>query len=144
MNLTHLFYVLFSLLIHEWEYLKEDNGGLDIPIPERVWKFLPRRIDEKIITVPRQTNDYDCGLFVLYYMERFIKEAPHRLKRQHLSMFGKNWFKPQEASSLRWKIKNILQEQFHKAPSRENGIWEPVCLSANAQVDKSRDEVSIS
>lgn len=139
-----IFHNIKSLLIHEWEYLKGDNGGLDIPIPDRVWKFLPRRIDEKIITVPRQTNDYDCGLFVLYYMERFIKEAPHRLKRQHLSMFGKNWFKPQEASSLRWKIKNILQEQFHKAPSSEKGIWEPVCLSANAQADKSRDQVNIS
>jgi len=68
MNLTHLFYVLFSLLIHEWEYLKEDNGGLDIPIPDRVWKFLPRRIDEKIITVIFYYESSVGGLAFVFHL----------------------------------------------------------------------------
>lgn len=124
--------------------------------------------------VPRQTNDYDCGLFVLYYMERFIQEAPRRLMKQDLSMirrtcngslvsyqahnnlfvnfvlfcshafiilfqFGKNWFKPQEASKLRGKIKRILQDEFHKALKQDDWTWEPVCLSANAATEKSID-----
>lgn len=36
--------------------------------------------------VPQQKNDYDCGLFVLYFIERFIEEAPDRLKRTDLDM----------------------------------------------------------
>ena len=36
--------------------------------------------------VPQQKNDYDCGLFVLYFIERFIEEAPDRLKRKDLDM----------------------------------------------------------
>ena len=36
--------------------------------------------------VPQQRNDYDCGLFVLFFMERFIDEAPQRLKKKDLAM----------------------------------------------------------
>ena len=36
--------------------------------------------------VPQQKNDCDCGLFVLYFIERFIEEAPDRLKRKDLDM----------------------------------------------------------
>ena len=36
--------------------------------------------------VPQQKNDYDCGLFVLFFMERFIEEAPERLKKKDLAM----------------------------------------------------------
>ena len=36
--------------------------------------------------VPQQKNEYDCGLFVLFYMERFIKQAPERFKKKDLSM----------------------------------------------------------
>jgi ubiquitin-like-specific protease 1C/D len=36
--------------------------------------------------VPQQKNDYDCGLFVLFFMERFIQEAPERLKKRDLAM----------------------------------------------------------
>ncbi|PKI53961.1 hypothetical protein CRG98_025663 [Punica granatum] len=65
--------------------------------------------------VPQQKNDYDCGLFVLYFMERFIEEAPERLKKNDLAMFGKQWFKPEEASSLRVKIRKLLLEELEKA-----------------------------
>ena len=36
--------------------------------------------------VPQQNNEYDCGLFVLYFMERFIEEAPERLRKKDLAM----------------------------------------------------------
>ncbi|XP_076936080.1 ubiquitin-like-specific protease 1D [Bidens hawaiensis] len=46
--------------------------------------------------VPQQKNEYDCGLFVLFYMERFIKDAPERFTKNiyqwyissHLSLNG--------------------------------------------------------
>ncbi|KAK1555363.1 hypothetical protein Q3G72_025380 [Acer saccharum] len=104
-----------SFLKEEWNYLNEEVSPSDLPIADRIWKHLPRRIDERIITVPQQKNDYDCGLFVLFFMERFIEEAPERLKKQDLDMFGKRWFRPEEASDLRVKIRNLLKEEFELA-----------------------------
>ncbi|KAL5759799.1 hypothetical protein ACOSP7_018309 [Xanthoceras sorbifolium] len=101
-----------SFLKEEWNYLNEEVSPSDLPIADRIWKHLRRRIDEKVITVPQQKNDYDCGLFVLFFMERFIEEAPERLKKEDLAMFGKRWFRPEEASGLRVKIRNLLKEEF--------------------------------
>ncbi|KAK8360594.1 hypothetical protein V6Z12_A04G175200 [Gossypium hirsutum] len=101
-----------SYMREEWTYLNQEVAPSDLPIADRIWENLPRRIDEKTITVPQQKNDYDCGLFVLFFMERFIEEAPERLKKRDLAMFGKQWFRPEEASSLRTRIRNLLIEQF--------------------------------
>lgn len=101
-----------SYMREEWTYLNQEVAPSDLPIADRIWENLPRRIDEKTIAVPQQMNDYDCGLFVLFFMERFIEEAPERLKKRDLAMFGKQWFRPEEASSLRTRIRNLLIEQF--------------------------------
>ncbi|KAI3776210.1 hypothetical protein L1987_45982 [Smallanthus sonchifolius] len=37
-------------------------------------------------TVLQQSNGYDCGAFVLLFVEYFIKHAPERLKMEHLTM----------------------------------------------------------
>ncbi|XP_039013252.1 ubiquitin-like-specific protease 1D isoform X1 [Hibiscus syriacus] len=104
-----------SYMKEEWNYLNQEVAPSDLPIADRIWENLPRRIDEKTITVPQQKNDYDCGLFVLYFMERFIEEAPERLKKKDLAMFGKQWFRPEQASGLRLKIRNLLIKQFQIA-----------------------------
>ena len=36
-----------------------------------VWKILHNRT---LVHMPRQENGVDCGLFVLYYMQRFVRE----------------------------------------------------------------------
>ncbi|KAJ8758999.1 hypothetical protein K2173_003237 [Erythroxylum novogranatense] len=108
-----------SYLKDEWNYLNQGRSTYDLPIADKIWKHLPRRIGERKIDVPQQTNDYDCGLFVLFFMERFIEEAPERLKKKDLAMFdfqfGKKWFRPEEASSLRVKIRKLLLEKFQNA-----------------------------
>ncbi|KAM3706409.1 hypothetical protein ACJW31_03G150400 [Castanea mollissima] len=104
-----------SFMKAEWTYLAPEVAPLDLPIADKIWKHLPRRIDDKIIAVPQQKNDSDCGLFVLFFMERFIEKAPERLKRKDLAMFGRQWFKPEEASGLRVKIRKILMLEFKKA-----------------------------
>lgn len=40
--------------------------------------------------MPQQQNDYDCGLFVLYYMQRFIQEAPERFRKKDYSMVSQH------------------------------------------------------
>ncbi|KAG7979613.1 hypothetical protein I3843_05G139200 [Carya illinoinensis] len=105
-----------SFMKEEWTYLfQQEVAPSDLPIADTIWKNLDRRIDEKVIAVPQQKNDFDCGLFVLFFMERFIEEAPERLKKKDLAMFGRQWFKPEEASGLRVKIRKILVQEFRKA-----------------------------
>ncbi|KAH9773323.1 ubiquitin-like-specific protease 1D [Citrus sinensis] len=65
-----------SFLKEEWNYLKQEVSPSDLPIAERIWQHLPRRIDDRIIP------------------------------------FGKRWFRPEEASGLRIKIRNLLKKQF--------------------------------
>ncbi|XP_047323147.1 ubiquitin-like-specific protease 1D isoform X2 [Impatiens glandulifera] len=107
-------------LREEWKCLNQGEAPLDLPILDRIWKYLPRRIEEKPIAVPQQRNDYDCGLFVLYFMERLIDDAPQRLRKKDLAMFGKKWFRPEEASGLRTKIKKLLLEQFQLQDDSSN------------------------
>ncbi|ESQ29464.1 hypothetical protein EUTSA_v10023376mg [Eutrema salsugineum] len=96
----------------EWIYLKQDDYSSNLPISENIWKNLPRRISEADIQVPQQKNDFDCGPFVLFFIKRFIEEAPQRLKRKDLGMFDKKWFRPDEASALRIRIRNTLIDLF--------------------------------
>ncbi|XP_051121988.1 ubiquitin-like-specific protease 1D isoform X2 [Andrographis paniculata] len=102
-------------LIEEWKFLREEEKLPEPPIAANIWNKLSRRIEEKVVQVPQQKNEYDCGVFVLYFMERFIHEAPERLHRRDLEMFGREWFKPEDASSLRKKIFTLLREEFKNA-----------------------------
>jgi ubiquitin-like-specific protease 1C/D len=97
------------------------------------WDFAPQ--------VPLQDNEWDCGLFMLYYIERFVQEAPPRwdssclskmvnaskkqfflaihemfITRIFLSLvafqFGRSWFQPTEASQLRDTILTLLESIF--------------------------------
>ncbi|KAJ9176401.1 hypothetical protein P3X46_011718 [Hevea brasiliensis] len=104
-----------SYLREEWNYMNQEVSPSDLPIADKIWKHLPCRIDEKKIEVPQQKNDYDCGPFVLFFMERFIEEAPERLKKKDLAMFGKQWFRPEQASGLRVKIRKLLFNEFQNA-----------------------------
>ncbi|XP_078442457.1 ubiquitin-like-specific protease 1D [Wolffia australiana] len=96
-------------LKEEWAYLEETTPQ-DLPISKRPWLNLPKMIEKTRIAVPQQKNDYDCGLFVLYFMERFIEAAPARLSREDLAMFGKKWFDPEEASGMRQRLRDLLQQ----------------------------------
>ncbi|XP_061372322.1 ubiquitin-like-specific protease 2 isoform X1 [Gastrolobium bilobum] len=120
-----------SYLIEEKNYLDRERVSLDISIADRIWKRLPRRIEDQVISVPQQKNEYDCGLFVLYFIERFMEEAPERLKKKDLAMFGKRWFKPEEASSLRVKIRELLVAEL-KNSVRHNIISESSPPSSSA------------
>ncbi|CAN6201606.1 unnamed protein product [Urochloa humidicola] len=105
-----IFNVVSRFLKEEWNYLNGNVSSAECPFRDTVWKNFPRKIEKKTIEVPQQENDYDCGLFVLYYMQRFIQEAPERLQKKDISMFGKQWFRPEEPSRLRDEIRQLLQK----------------------------------
>nr|XP_029124355.1 LOW QUALITY PROTEIN: ubiquitin-like-specific protease 1D [Elaeis guineensis] len=119
-----VFSVVGRYLKEEWNYINQNASPPDVPISKRIWKYLPRRIEKKKINVPQQKNEYDCGLFVLYFMERFIEEAPERLRKKDLAMFGSKWFQPEDASGLRKRIRDLLLEVFESA-EMENGRIKP-------------------
>ena len=57
----------------KWNNLKGESS--DVPT-----------VDTKTVEVTQETNDYDCGLFVMYFMKLFLKQAPKRFKIQNLKM----------------------------------------------------------
>ncbi|KAI7732721.1 hypothetical protein M8C21_001899, partial [Ambrosia artemisiifolia] len=79
-NSKSLFDNIKRYLKEEWSYLKKSKAAVDPSITDEICENLDYRVDHKRVTVPQQKNDYDCGLFVLLYMERFIKEAPSSRK----------------------------------------------------------------
>ncbi|XP_073059285.1 ubiquitin-like-specific protease 1D isoform X1 [Primulina eburnea] len=112
---SNIFEDVKSFLIGEWKFFSRERMPPEIPIADKIWKKLSRKIVEKVIEVPQQRNEYDCGVFVLFFMERFLDKAPDRLKKEDLTMFGRQWFIPQEASSLRNKILDLLKQEFKRA-----------------------------
>ncbi|ERN06626.1 ubiquitin-like-specific protease 1D isoform X1 [Amborella trichopoda] len=111
-----------SFLVEEWNYLKQRDTPPDIPIIDKIWKQLPGNIQQRRIEVPQQKNEYDCGLFVLYFIERFIEDAPERVRKKDLAMFGRKWFRPEEASDLRLRIRKLLYEEFEAQHSDEKEL----------------------
>uniref|UniRef100_A0A0E0FDZ5 Ubiquitin-like protease family profile domain-containing protein n=1 Tax=Oryza meridionalis TaxID=40149 RepID=A0A0E0FDZ5_9ORYZ len=98
----------------EWCHLRK-NPPLDISISDTIWDDLPSNIQKEKVQVPQQKNEYDCGIFMLYYIERFIRLAPERFTRDNLSMFSRSWFQPEDASDLRQRIRELLLEEFESA-----------------------------
>eukprot|EP00898_Chlorokybus_atmophyticus_P005516 jgi/Chlat1/5966/Chrsp4S06179 len=63
--------------------------------------------------VPQQDNYSDCGLFLLYYVERFCKDivasdAATVDQSAVNSLLEANWFLPEEASAMRWELQHVL------------------------------------
>ncbi|WOL12502.1 hypothetical protein Cni_G21269 [Canna indica] len=135
----HDSYLIFSVidryLKEEWNYLNQNSAQPDLPISEKMWRHLSRRIEKKKIMVPQQKNAYDCGLFVLYFMKRFIEEAPERLRRKDLSMFGSKWFQPEDASGLRKQIRDLLLELIPSA-NHLNNKAESACSCDSSEDDR--------
>ncbi|XP_015893774.3 probable ubiquitin-like-specific protease 2A isoform X2 [Ziziphus jujuba] len=103
-----------SYLCEEW---KERHSGTAEDISS---KFLELRF------VPlEQENSFDCGLFLLHYVELFLEQAPLNFSPfniMELSTFlNRNWFPPTEASLKRtWIMKlihGILEDHSQQAPA---------------------------
>ncbi|KAI3908630.1 hypothetical protein MKW92_034926, partial [Papaver armeniacum] len=92
-----------------WEEWKERNAGAS---DDYLSKFLDLRFVD--LEVPQQKNFYDCGLFLLHYVECFLEEAPVNFSPFNLlkdsTFLNVDWFVPEEASRKRRVILDIVNE----------------------------------
>ncbi|TYI43169.1 hypothetical protein ES332_A01G150400v1 [Gossypium tomentosum] len=95
-----------SYLWEEWkERHKETSEDLSS-------KFLNLRFVS--LELPQQDNSFDCGLFLLHYLELFLAEAPPNFNPFKINKFSKflnlDWFPPTEASLKRTLIQKLIFE----------------------------------
>ncbi|PPD68119.1 hypothetical protein GOBAR_DD35005 [Gossypium barbadense] len=90
-----------SYLSEEW---KERHGEAADDVPSN---FLHLQFVQ--LEVPQQENSFDCGLFLLHYMELFLLQASPDFCPFKLNM---HWFPPAEASLKRFHIKKLICEIF--------------------------------
>ncbi|GFP89554.1 probable ubiquitin-like-specific protease 2b [Phtheirospermum japonicum] len=95
-----------SYLWEEWkERLKETSE--DLYSNFRNLKFIP-------LELPQQQNSYDCGLFLLHYVELFLEEVPTNFSIYQIASSSKflqpDWFPPGEASMKRTRIEKLIND----------------------------------
>ncbi|CAA7022769.1 unnamed protein product [Microthlaspi erraticum] len=95
-----------SYLCEEWKERHKDTSD-DISS-----RFMNLRFVS--LELPQQQNSFDCGLFLLHYLELFLAEAPDNFspfKIYNASNFlYLNWFPPAEASLKRTLIQKLIFE----------------------------------
>ncbi|KAL0694547.1 hypothetical protein Bca4012_061727 [Brassica carinata] len=125
-----------SYLCEEW---KERHKGTSDDISSR---FMNLRFVS--LELPQQENSYDCGLFLLHYLELFLAEAPQNFspfKIYNASNFlYLNWFPPAEASLKRTLIEKLifelLENRSREANNEQNQSCEsPVPLNNNTGIE---------
>ncbi|EOA24353.1 hypothetical protein CARUB_v10017593mg, partial [Capsella rubella] len=71
----------------------------------------PRLVDEiplHVPLVPQQTNDVECGSFVLYYIQRFIEDAPEKFNVDDMPYFMKeDWFSHKDLEEFCDKLHSL-------------------------------------
>ncbi|CAL9214327.1 unnamed protein product [Arabidopsis halleri] len=96
------------------------------------------------LELPQQENSFDCGLFLLHYLELFLAEAPlnfNPFKIYNASNFlYLNWFPPAEASLKRTLIQKLifelLENRSREVSNEQNQSCEsPVAVNDNTGIE---------
>ncbi|XP_078441134.1 putative ubiquitin-like-specific protease 2B [Wolffia australiana] len=76
------------------------------------------------LELPQQQNAFDCGFFLLHYVELFLKEAPANFNPFTITKFSnflnEDWFVPEEASRKRFIVRNLIYELFRGGSKEES------------------------
>ncbi|CAK9186596.1 unnamed protein product [Ilex paraguariensis] len=95
-----------TYLLEEW---KEKQKETSEDVSER---FLCMRFIS--LELPQQQNSYDCGLFLLHYVELFLAEAPACFSPFMITKFSKflnvDWFQSDEVSLKRGAIQRLIYD----------------------------------
>ncbi|KAM7253085.1 hypothetical protein ACFE04_025703 [Oxalis oulophora] len=102
-------------------YLWEEWKARHSETPEDVSpKFLNFRFIP--LELPQQENSFDCGLFLLHYLECFLADAPENFNPFKIdkssNFLNANWFPSPEVSLKRALIQRLIFEVI------ENQLWE--------------------
>ncbi|WVZ18230.1 hypothetical protein V8G54_005552 [Vigna mungo] len=105
-----------SYLWEEWKERHKDTLEEDLSSRFFNMRFLP-------LALPQQENSYDCGLFLLHYLELFLTEAPLNFNPIKLTKFSNflnvDWFLPAEAYLKRTLIQKLIFELLENLGSHE-------------------------
>ncbi|XP_022744686.1 probable ubiquitin-like-specific protease 2A isoform X2 [Durio zibethinus] len=88
-----------SYLSEEWKERHREAAD-DVPSKLLNLQYVP-------LELPQQENSFDCGLFLLHYVELFLLQASIKFCPFKLNM---NWFPPAEASLKRSRIRELIYE----------------------------------
>ncbi|XAR53023.1 Ulp1 peptidase [Bertholletia excelsa] len=95
-----------SYLWEEWKE-RQNQSSEDVSSTFLNLLFVP-------LEVPQQENCFDCGLFLLHYVELFLDHAPVDLSPFKNAVFSnflnEHWFPPAEASHKRAHIKKLIYD----------------------------------
>ncbi|XP_039023453.1 probable ubiquitin-like-specific protease 2B isoform X2 [Hibiscus syriacus] len=102
-------------------------------------KFLNLRFVS--LELPQQENSFDCGLFLLHYLELFLAEAPPNFNPFKIIKFSNflnlDWFPPTEASLKRTLIQKLI---FELLEVRSQEISSSHCSDDNNSSEKIKNE----
>ncbi|KAB2617000.1 ubiquitin-like-specific protease 2B [Pyrus ussuriensis x Pyrus communis] len=103
---TGLKNLIQSYLWEEWKERKKETSE-EISTKFHNLRFVP-------LELPQQENSFDCGLFLLHYLELFLADAPVHFSPFKITKFSNflnaNWFLPSEASLKRTLIQRLIFE----------------------------------
>lgn len=95
-----------SYLWEEWKERQAESSE------DLLSKFLNLRFIN--LELPQQENSFDCGLFLLHYVECFLEDAPNSFSPLNIlkssNFLNIDWFPPSEASLKRARMKKLIQE----------------------------------
>lgn len=111
--------------------------------------FSPDAIQcKRVTTIPMQNNTWDCGLFLLAYIEHFLQDPPLAirpdrlkelsLKSKHLNLFTKKWFPVRLPSTLRRRMLTLILNIYCNQEGSSNAkllqeVWEVLDMLLNAE-----------
>uniref|UniRef100_A0A1J3JAS1 Putative ubiquitin-like-specific protease 2A n=1 Tax=Noccaea caerulescens TaxID=107243 RepID=A0A1J3JAS1_NOCCA len=117
-----------SYLQEEWK-ARHGDATIDFSRPPNM-QFIS-------LELPQQENSFDCGLFLLHYLDLFVAQAPAKFNPSLIpisaNFLTRNWFPAKEASLKRGYILELLYS-LHKGHDPSN-------LPANSKSKRPHPEV---
>ncbi|KAF3793979.1 putative ubiquitin-like-specific protease 2B [Nymphaea thermarum] len=128
-----------------WEEWKERHMDAKEAAEDDVLRFSDMRFVP--LELPQQENSFDCGLFLLHYVELFLKEAPlifNPFSIKKFSIFlNKGWFPPAEASLKRLFIQKLIYELLEGQPCTNCSTIANDCLEVAKLPEDSENDLTI-
>ncbi|KAL5705402.1 Ulp1 peptidase [Ranunculus cassubicifolius] len=125
-----------SYLWEEWKERHPDHEPSDdLSSKFSNLRFVP-------LELPQQENSFDCGLFLLHYVEQFLEDAPNHFHPSTIikssNFLNLNWFEPAEASLKRVYIQrliyHLLKDRPQEIPENNNVKESGVELFTNEKI----------